>query len=171
MGCPGIPWFIFNTTTKLKHPAKSNPTATSKSDPTCPSKSGECQNRNDSVFFKCGPTPASFFVYFRLFIHFRSQRDSNSDRRSRRQERWPLDHHHGQRNLFSRADHRTQFLGFLDPVGKGTQLQNKHWPSWVGPHLPTNFQLRQPWDHVCRSPSCIWTSHQTLWWGMWLDLT
>ena len=38
---------------------------------------------------------------FRLFSSFRtvnllsSQQDSNSDRRSRRQERWPLDHHHG----------------------------------------------------------------------------
>ena len=37
---------------------------------------------------------------FCLFSSFRtenssSQRDSNSDRRSGRQERWPLDHHHG----------------------------------------------------------------------------
>ena len=47
-------------------------------------------------FFKVGqPRPL-----FCLFLSFRtenlsSQQDSNLDCRSRRQERWPLDHHHG----------------------------------------------------------------------------
>ena len=40
-----------------------------------------------------------------------------------------------------------------------------------GSHLPTNFELRQPKDHVFRSPSCIWTSRQTLGWGLQPDLT
>ena len=54
-----------------------------------------------TLFSKKGPTPASLFVYFRSFqtqiLHKNSslQRDSNSDRRSRRRARWPLDHHHG----------------------------------------------------------------------------
>ena len=44
--------------------------------------------------------PRPLFVYFRSFQaqilqkNCRRQRDSNSDRRSRRQTRWPLDHHH-----------------------------------------------------------------------------
>ena len=48
------------------------------------------------VLFKDGPTPASFrlFLSFRT-AHLSSQQDSNSDCRSRRQERWPLDHHQG----------------------------------------------------------------------------
>ena len=51
------------------------------------------------LLYKRG-TPASFH----LFSSFRtenlsSQQDSNSDCRSRRQERWPLDHHHGPMNV------------------------------------------------------------------------
>ena len=44
--------------------------------------------------------PRPLFVYFRSFQtqhyrkNYRLQRDSNSDLRSRRQARWPLDHHH-----------------------------------------------------------------------------
>ena len=47
---------------------------------------------------------ASFCFIFVLFNKnftekfCRSQRDSNSDRRSRRRARWPLDHHHGPKN-------------------------------------------------------------------------
>ena len=45
--------------------------------------------------------PRHLFVYFRSFQtqiyrkNFRLQRDLNLDCRSRRQARWPLDHHHG----------------------------------------------------------------------------
>ena len=39
-----------------------------------------------------GPTPTSS-CYFRSFGKHFVQKDSNSYRRSRRQERWPLDHH------------------------------------------------------------------------------
>ena len=45
--------------------------------------------------------PRPLFVYFRSFQtqyyrkNFRLQRDSNSDHRSSRRARWPLDHHHG----------------------------------------------------------------------------
>ena len=54
--------------------------------------------QNLKTFFKDGPTPTSFHLFssFRT-EHLRSQQDSNSDCRSRRQERWPLDHHHGPR--------------------------------------------------------------------------
>ena len=52
------------------------------------------------IVFLTGPTPASFLFIFVLFKHTfyrkncRLQRDSNLDRWNRRQERWPLDHHH-----------------------------------------------------------------------------
>ena len=47
-------------------------------------------------FFKDGPTPASFHLFLSFCTeNLSSQQDSNSDCRSRRQERWPLDHHHG----------------------------------------------------------------------------
>ena len=45
--------------------------------------------------------PGLIFVYFRSFQtqfyrkNCRLQQDSNLDRQSRRQARWPLDHHHG----------------------------------------------------------------------------
>ena len=51
-------------------------------------------------FFFNGPTPASF-VYFCSFQtqilqkNCRLQQDPNPDRRIRRHERWPLDHHRG----------------------------------------------------------------------------
>ena len=51
--------------------------------------------------FLNGPTPASFLFLFSFFSitilqkNCRPQRDSNSDRWSRRRARWPLDHHHG----------------------------------------------------------------------------
>ena len=64
---------------------------------------------NRSIFLKKWDNPI-FFVYFRSFqIQFvqnncRRQRDSNSDRRSRRRARWPLDHHHGyNRSIFVSA--------------------------------------------------------------------
>ena len=48
-------------------------------------------------FLKMGQPRPLFHLF--LFFHtenlLSSQRDSNSDRRSIRQERWPLDHHHG----------------------------------------------------------------------------
>ena len=54
------------------------------------------------LFFKNWPTPASFCslpcfssTNFTEKTVGRRQRDSNSDSRSRRQARWPLDHHHG----------------------------------------------------------------------------
>ena len=53
-----------------------------------------------TFYLKMGP-PRPLFVYFRSFQtqivqkNYRLQRDSNSDRRSRRRARWPLDHHHG----------------------------------------------------------------------------
>ena len=50
-------------------------------------------------FSKGGSTPASFSS-FRTENYFSSQQDSNSDRRSRRRERWPLDHHLAQRYFF-----------------------------------------------------------------------
>ena len=48
---------------------------------------------------KNGPTPASFwfiFVFSKINLHakYRWQRESNSDRRSRRRARWPPDHYH-----------------------------------------------------------------------------
>ena len=52
------------------------------------------------LFLKNGPTPASFLFYSRSFQiqilqkKCRLQRDSNSDCRSRRRARWPLDHQH-----------------------------------------------------------------------------
>ena len=52
-------------------------------------------------FKKSGPTPTSFLFIFVLFKHYftekncRLQRDSNSDRWSRRPANWPHDHHHG----------------------------------------------------------------------------
>ena len=45
--------------------------------------------------FLNGPITASFFFIFVLFKHWRVQQDSNSDRQSRMQACWPLDHHHG----------------------------------------------------------------------------
>ena len=50
-------------------------------------------------FYKNGPSPASFclFSFFSNNLqnkNCRLQRDSNSDRQSRRRECWPLDHHH-----------------------------------------------------------------------------
>ena len=61
----------------------------------------QSQMRALEIFFKNGPTPASFclFSFFsntNFMENCRRQRDLNSDRRSRRQTRWPLDHHHGQ---------------------------------------------------------------------------
>ena len=53
------------------------------------------------VFFSNGPTPATFFVYFRFSKHkfyinnSWCQQDSNSDHWRRRRACWPLDHHHG----------------------------------------------------------------------------
>ena len=56
-------------------------------------------------FFKCA-NPGHFLF---IFVHFkhkfyrkncRRQQDSNSDRRSSRQARWPLDHHHGRSSSF-----------------------------------------------------------------------
>ena len=53
-----------------------------------------------NFFLKMGQSQP-LFVYFVLFKHkfyrknCRRQQDSNSDRRSRRRVRWPLDHHHG----------------------------------------------------------------------------
>ena len=52
-------------------------------------------------FFKDGPFPGSFFLYFHLFSqlntvkNFSSQLGTNSDHRSSRRESWPLYHHHG----------------------------------------------------------------------------
>ena len=56
---------------------------------------------------------------------------------------------------------RTLFLGSPDTWDKGSQLQRKHWPSWVVPDLPAKFQPRWPRDHACRSPPFTWTSWQT----------
>ena len=49
-----------------------------------------------TIFLKiCQPQPLFYlFLSFRR-ENFSSQQDSNLDRRSRRQERGPLDHHHG----------------------------------------------------------------------------
>ena len=51
--------------------------------------------------FLDGPTPAPF-LFFRPVVKKSSRQDSNSDRQSRRKERWPLNHHHGPhwRNFF-----------------------------------------------------------------------
>ena len=67
-------------------------------------KSCECSHCYINCFFLNGPTPASFCLFSFLSTtilqkNCRPQRDSNSDRRSRRWARWPLDHHHGP-NLF-----------------------------------------------------------------------
>ena len=51
-----------------------------------------------STYLRNGPFPASFFIfvfsYSTITEKLSSQRDSNSDRQSSRQERWPLYHHH-----------------------------------------------------------------------------
>ena len=52
------------------------------------------------MFFKKWANPGLFFCLFSFFSitilqkNCRPQRDSNSDRWSRRRARWPLDHHH-----------------------------------------------------------------------------
>ena len=56
---------------------------------------------NSIIFFKKIGQPRSLFCLFSFFStnnlqkNCRLQRDSNSDRWSRRRAHWPLDHHHG----------------------------------------------------------------------------
>ena len=51
---------------------------------------------SSAAFIKVGPTPASFGLFASFHPeNLGSQKDLNSDRQGRRQERWPLDHHHG----------------------------------------------------------------------------
>jgi hypothetical protein len=58
-------------------------------------------NMEQIFFFKDGPFPASFSIYFHLFLQYKywkmfsSQLGSNSDHRSTKQIRWPLRHNHG----------------------------------------------------------------------------
>ena len=79
-------------------------------------------------FLKNGPTPASFLFIFVLFKHkfyrknCRHQQDSNSDHRSWRRARWPLDHHHGPSYLKTRLQqmylNRSNWIPsvYTDPV-------------------------------------------------------
>ena len=54
------------------------------------------------TFFKDEPTPVSFCLFLSFCTeNFSSQQDSNSDHRSRRRGRWPLDHHLGQLSVES----------------------------------------------------------------------
>ena len=74
------------------------------------------------------PTPASFLFIFVLFKHkfyrknCRHQQDSNSDHRSWRRARWPLDHHHGPSYLKTRLQqmylNRSNWIPsvYTDPV-------------------------------------------------------
>ena len=54
-----------------------------------------CDNRPRLIYFKNGPSSASLWLFsFFQNLYCRFQRDSNSDRRSRRRARWPHGHHH-----------------------------------------------------------------------------
>ena len=79
-------------------------------------KSWNDGENSKQLFLKMGqPRPL-----FGLFSSFRtenlsSQYDSNSDHRSRRQERWPLDHHHGP-NLSSLPSVGPKGLAIMDKM-------------------------------------------------------
>ena len=107
-----------------------------------------------SVFFKKKwANPGLFFVYFRSFQTQTLQRDSSSDRRSRRRAHWPLDHHHGPRKII-------RFEWYLVPehfiVCVGSVLS-----SWRRRRTDFNFRTvglcsRFPW---ARGPWCTKRIH------------
>ena len=69
--------------------------------------------KNRDIFFRNGPTPASFlFIFVLLLKNCRRQQDSNSDCRSRRRARLPLDHH--RHHLIYK--HFYTFYSFLDAL-------------------------------------------------------
>ena len=89
---------------------------------------------------------------FRLFLFFkhkfyrkicRRQQDSNSDRRSRRQARWPLDHHHDPRNINS-------LTLLLSPISLFDKILIFHcWDSNRGV-IPTLTCLPQQMNLLCK---------------------
>ena len=63
------------------------------------------------VFLKNGPLFRLCSFFSNNFLQ--SQRDSNSDRRSRRRARWPLDHHHSPRHVFLKGTSPASFYLLL----------------------------------------------------------
>ena len=83
--------------------------------------------------------PRPLFVYFRSFQqqfyrkNCRLQRESNSDRWSRRRARWPLDHHHSPKQIYTRKtiQYLCQFLWqFMAPSALPKKL-NSTCLSWL----------------------------------------
>ena len=96
---------------------------------------------------------------FRLFSSFRtvnllsSQQDSNWDRQSRRQERWPLDHHHGPTfGIFG------PMLDHLSYCPENLKLKLLIREEWVRiPQLSTIMPSKVlRWDGLLGTSACWW---------------
>ena len=100
--------------------------------------------RNALMFLKMGqPRPLfCLFLFFSITIlqkNCRPQRDSNSDRRSRRRARWPLDHHHGPWNALMLALHNLVLIFYS--WGWAQTENNAHSLSKGKNHCTADIQL------------------------------